>query len=177
MMFIRHGDGRSERNPKLNLSSLCDELVTVTPEHGCVTVINIDLRWRISAYRDGRVMLAELGKKGHAWQMMPVSKETVVTIWRLLTLGKMEDILLYPWKPCASGFAKGGIYRVLKTFTKFTETFQQGEELVLIDEGHSWYDSLKIFGFKNVVSNKSYQLEIPDDEDIAYWRTMFEQCD
>lgn len=72
-------------------------------------------------------------------------------------------------------FSKGTTYRVVETFTKFSEKFQEGQELELVDEGYSRYDGLRIFVFRDTVNGKQISLEITDTEDAKDWRAMFEE--
>jgi hypothetical protein len=101
MFGINHADGSSEMNPPVErLSDLYDELLSSTPEHGDVAVINQDNAWGISAHRDGRVVLENLALAGKDTprHMIPVSKQRVLTLWRLLIDGKSDEILAEPWK-------------------------------------------------------------------------------
>jgi hypothetical protein len=99
MIGFLHTDGSGEQNPPLErLSDLFDELLTADQEHGDVAVSNYDIGWRISAHRDARVILSEIGKR-RPRHMIPITKETVLDLWTRLARGEIESILSEPWKP------------------------------------------------------------------------------
>jgi hypothetical protein len=96
---ILHWDGSWDENPPLDaLPDLYDELKTTDPEHGEVSVTHDDTGWNLSAHRDGRLVFEHL-KQGGQRHMIPVSKERVLELWRLLAAGDIEAILKEPWRP------------------------------------------------------------------------------
>lgn len=99
MFNIMHLDGSSDENPSLDmLSNLYDELQATDPEHVDVGVVDEDSGWGMSAYQSGRIILEHL-EQGGARHMIPVSKERVLELWRLLAAGDIEAILKEPWRP------------------------------------------------------------------------------
>jgi hypothetical protein len=99
MFGILHSDGAGEDNPPLaSLSDLYDELLSADREHGDVAVINDDSGWCMSAHRDGRLVLEQLGK-GEPRHMIPVSKERLLELWKRLIDGDIDGLLSLPWKP------------------------------------------------------------------------------
>ncbi len=99
MFSVSHSYGGGETNPPIQcLSDLYDELQSADAEHGDVAVTNEDTAWSISAHRDGRVCLMNFAGKGPDMHMVPVSKEQVLALWRLLIDDEINEILVQPWK-------------------------------------------------------------------------------
>jgi hypothetical protein len=98
MYGILHIDGSGEDNPPLDrLPALYDELKSEEFAAGDVAVINDDLGWSMSAYRDGRVVLEHL-RDGGQRHLIPVQRERVLELWRRLIMGDLQGILAEPWK-------------------------------------------------------------------------------
>lgn len=99
MFSIIHTDGSGESNvPVEKLSELYDELLSADREHGDVAVVHDDSGWTISAHRDHRVVFEHL-RRGGERHMIPVSKERVLELWKLLIKGDIDELLKEPWKP------------------------------------------------------------------------------
>src|SRR4051812_17155000 len=100
MFSIQHADGSGECNPPLgHLSALYDELASADQEHGDVAVINDDHGWTISAHRDGRVVMEDLGNVMTRTErhMTPVPKGDVLELWHRLIDGDIQNLLKEPW--------------------------------------------------------------------------------
>ena len=69
-----------------SLSDLYDELQWEDIEHVDVSVVHDDSGWAMSAYGSGRLIFEHLGEGGEC-HMIPVSKERVLELWRLLAAG------------------------------------------------------------------------------------------
>ena len=99
MFSILHFHGSSDTNPPIGaLSNLYDELQLADIEHVDVTVVNEDSGWSMSAYQSGRRIFEHLAQGG-ARHMIPVSKDRVLELWRLLAAGDIDTILKEPWLP------------------------------------------------------------------------------
>jgi hypothetical protein len=100
MFGVLHADGSGEDDPPIeSLSRLYHELAETTAEHGDVSVIHDDTGWCVSAHRDGRVVLVNLGRRGEARHMSSVPKDGVLRLWRALIDGQIEAVLAEPWNP------------------------------------------------------------------------------
>lgn len=99
MFSVIHTDGSAEEDPPLeSLSDLYDELLYSDREHGDVSVVHDDTGWSMSAHRDGRLVFEHLGSGGER-HMVPVTKERVLELWRMLIGGDIARIEEEPWKP------------------------------------------------------------------------------
>ena len=99
MFSIVHRHGSSDQNPPLtSLSDLYDELQWEDIEHVDVSVVHDDSGWAMSAYGSGRLTFEHLGEGGER-HMIPVSKERVLELWRLLAAGDIDTLLKEPWLP------------------------------------------------------------------------------
>jgi hypothetical protein len=99
MFSIVHRHGSSDKNPSLDsLSDLYDELQLDDIEHVDVTVVHDDSGWAMSAYGSGRLIFEHLGEGGER-HMIPVSKDRVLELWRLLAAGDIDTLLKEPWRP------------------------------------------------------------------------------
>ena len=99
MFSIFHLHGTWDENPSLDaLSDLYDELQYVDTEYVDVTVVHDDTGWSMSAYQSGRLIFDHLAEGG-ARHMIPVSKERVLELWRLLAAGDIDTLLKEPWLP------------------------------------------------------------------------------
>lgn len=100
MFGVIHMDASSDDDPPLeSLSDLYDELDTSGIIDGNVAVIHDDTGWCLSAHRDRRVVLEQLGARGTARHMLPISKEQVLQLWVRLIKGEVDVLLAEPWKP------------------------------------------------------------------------------
>jgi hypothetical protein len=99
MFSIFHRYGTWDENPPLDaLSDLYDELQAVDPEHVDVSVVHDDSGWSMSAYQSGRLVFEHLEQGGEC-HMIPVSKDRVLELWRLLAAGDIDTIRKEPWRP------------------------------------------------------------------------------
>lgn len=99
MFSVIHANGSGEENPSLDaLSDLYDELESADQEHGDVAVVHEDTGWSMSAHRDGRLVFEHLGSGGER-HMFPVAKDLVLSFWRRLIEGNIDELMLEPWKP------------------------------------------------------------------------------
>jgi hypothetical protein len=103
MFGVVHMDGSGDDDPPVeSLSDLFDELWFSGIVDGSVAVINDDLGWCMSAHRDGRLILENLGdldrKSEDRMHMMPVPKTQVLDLWKRLIEGNLEGLLSEPWK-------------------------------------------------------------------------------
>ncbi len=100
MFNIMHTDGSGEVNPPVEtLPKLYDELLSVAPEHGDVSVVHEGSEWCLSAHRDGRLVLEHLRTRGSERHMIPIPKERVLELWRRLINGDIDSLLSEPWEP------------------------------------------------------------------------------
>jgi hypothetical protein len=99
MFSVLHLDGSSDTDPPIDaLSDLYDELQFADIEHVDVTVVHEDSGWSMSAYQSGRLIFEHLAQGG-ARHMIPVSKDRVLELWRMLAAGDMDTILKESWRP------------------------------------------------------------------------------
>jgi hypothetical protein len=101
MFGVIHMDASGDDDPPLeSLPDLYDELHTSGIVDGNVAVIHDGSGWCMSAHRDGRLVLEQLGTRGAtARHMIPVTKDRVLELWRRLTDGDIDNLLKEPWKP------------------------------------------------------------------------------
>lgn len=71
-------------------------------------------------------------------------------------------------------FEKGKTYRVVQSFSKFSDNFCEGDKLLLLDETYSRYDGLRIYSFRNIATGKDVLFQVGDDESIQDWTRFFE---
>jgi hypothetical protein len=99
MFSILHLHGSSDKDPPLDaLNDLYDELQFADIEHVDVTVIHDDTGWSMSAYPSGRLIFGNLADMNDC-HMIPVSRERVLELWRLLAAGDIDTLLKEPWLP------------------------------------------------------------------------------
>jgi len=99
MFSVTHMDASGDDDPPIeSLSSLYDELENSGIVDGDVAVIHKDTGWYISAHRDGRIVFEHIRDRKPR-HMIPVPKERVIELWKLLIEGNIAQILLEPWNP------------------------------------------------------------------------------
>ena len=98
MFSVMHTDGSGDDFSKdEQLEDLYRELAGSDAEHGDVGVVDEETGWCVSAHRDGRVVLTELGK-GNARHMLPVPEAQVLDLWKRFIAGGVQSIDREPWK-------------------------------------------------------------------------------
>lgn len=95
---ILHIDGAGEDSPDIDsLDLLYDELDRADEEHFDVSVVHDETGWSLTAYPSGRLVFEHLDSGGER-HMIPVPKDHVIKLWRLLAAGQIDAILDEPWK-------------------------------------------------------------------------------
>jgi hypothetical protein len=103
MFSIVHLDGSPDANfPLESLPALYDELRAAGLEQGSVTVVNEDTGWRLSAHRDGRLVLKE-GADGAEQSMKLIPKHQVLQLWTSLIEGDMTALTQHSWTKTSPG--------------------------------------------------------------------------
>ena len=69
----------------------------------------------------------------------------------------------------------GRRYRVVHDFTAMRDTFAAGEILIYRSQGWSRYDEMTGYFFQGPNDTKIRAWDVPDRDDLATWRDLFEE--